>query len=560
MGKKSRKRRRKTPVRKSPSPKVRDIEELDLNKLRATLDEAQKTLLSDRGHEQLTAAVETLAFITQELMSADVTIARLKKLIFGSSSEKTSDVLGSDSDDADSDDADADSGEEEKKKKKGHGRRAASEYTGAEKVDVPHEGLKHKDLCPDCQKGKVYKMIEPAKLVRIRGVSPLDAKVFRLERLRCNLCGEIFTAKAPPGLGEKKYDESAAAIIILLKYGVGMPFNRLQRLGRDLGIPLPASTQWDLVLAASKHFRSVWTELINQAADGDVVYIDDTNAKVLELNEEIRKDLATDPDARTGVFTSGVVSTTGKHKIVIFFTGRRHAGENLRKVLELRETSEKPIVMFDATSRNSVGEFDAIVANCLVHGRRNFVNVTESFPEEVAYVLKQLRGVYATDAKAREDELSPKERLALHQKHSDPLMTELKTWLKEQFEQRLVEPNSPLGKAIKYMNKHWVKLTRFLHVEGAPLDNNLCERVLKRVILHRKNSLHFKSVRGAKVGDIFMSLIHTAEFCDANPFEYLIAIQKHSEAATTAPALWMPWNYLAALEKIAGAEDIIEAE
>jgi transposase len=82
---------------------------------------------------------------------------------------------------------------------------------------------------------------------------------------------------------------------------------------------------------------------------------------------------------------------------------------------------------------------------------------------------------------------------------------------------------------------------------GAPLDNNLCESVLKRVILHRKNSLFYKTANGAHVGDVFMSLIHTAEMCGANPFDYLTAVQRHSEAVAQHPEQWMPWNYTEAL-------------
>ena len=74
--------------------------------------------------------------------------------------------------------------------------------------------------------------------------------------------------------------------------------------------------------------------------------------------------------------------------------------------------------------------------------------------------------------------------------------------------------NSPLGKALNYLTKHWSELTLFLRKSGAPIDNNLCERVLKRAILHRKGSLFYKTVRGAQVGDIYMSLIHTCRLAD----------------------------------------------
>ena len=108
---------------------------------------------------------------------------------------------------------------------------------------------------------------------------------------------------------------------------------------------------------------------------------------------------------------------------------------------------------------------------------------------------------------------------------------------------KLVEPNSSLGKAIRYMLKHWDKLTLFLRQAGAPLDNNLCERVLKRAILHRKNSLFYRSSHGAQVGDMYMSLIHTCELCQVNPFDYLTALHRNPDASAADPDAWLPWNY-----------------
>jgi len=115
--------------------------------------------------------------------------------------------------------------------------------------------------------------------------------------------------------------------------------------------------------------------------------------------------------------------------------------------------------------------------------------------------------------------------------------------MRKKIHEREVEPNSGLGEAIAYMDKHWKKLTLFLTVPGAPLDNNICEAAVKRAILHRKNSLFYRSQKGARVGDLFMSLISTCQYSKANPFEYLTEIQKHAEEARSNPQAWMPWNY-----------------
>jgi transposase len=162
-------------------------------------------------------------------------------------------------------------------------------------------------------------------------------------------------------------------------------------------------------------------------------------------------------------------------------------------------------------------------------------------------VLETLREVYRTDALARERALSAEERLQLHQTESGPRMADLETWLRQQLEDHLVEPNSGLGTAIAHMLKHWAKLTLFLRVPGVPLDNNVCERALKKAILHRKNALFYKSLAGARVGDVFMSLIHTAELNGIAPFDYLVALQRHYEAVALDPSEWLPWTYEATL-------------
>jgi hypothetical protein len=338
--------------------------------------------------------------------------------------------------------------------------------------------------------------------------------------------------------------------VALLKYGSGMPFNRMEGLQANLGIPLPASTQWDIVEAKARRIEPAFEELVRQAADGEVVHNDDTTVKILEMMGDRAKAKAFAEESskrqpeRRGLFTSGIVSTREDRRIALFFSGRQHAGENLKDVLSRRaQTLAAPIQMCDALSRNLPTELKTIVAHCLAHGRRQFVDVAEQFPEECRYVLESLAVVYRNDAMARERNLSPSARRHFHQMNSGPVVEELYVWLGRQLEGRLVEPNSSLGGAISYMLKHWERLMLFLRVPGAPLDNNICERALKRTILHRKNALFYKTGHGAHVGDIFMSLIHTCELCGANPFDYLTELERHANELSSNPQDWMPWNY-----------------
>jgi transposase len=155
--------------------------------------------------------------------------------------------------------------------------------------------------------------------------------------------------------------------------------------------------------------------------------------------------------------------------------------------------------------------------------------------------------VYGVDAEAREHGLTSHQRLELHRQRSAPVMGELHVWVERQFAERRTEPNSGLGKAMTYLLRHWRPLTLFLREAGAPLDNNIVERALKRAVLHRKNALFYRTLNGAAVGDLFMSLIHTCQLCDANSFEYLIELQRHVRELAANPAEWMPWNYRDAL-------------
>lgn len=566
-------KRRQKQKQRQKRKKKQKIVKLDTVELEGILRRAEAEL-DKEDYELLKALVESYVYVTNLVEDKSTTIARLRKLLFGSSSEKIRDVLKTTGDDiettagqetatedgaASTPDSDQEQ-ESETPKREGHGRNGADDYHGAERVPVPHESLKSGDRCPDCQKGKVYEMATPGVLVRIVGQAPVQAKVYERQKLRCNLCGKVFTAEAPEGVGTEKYDATAASMIALLKYGSGLPFNRLERLQGSLGIPLPASTQWDIVNDSAKMIEPVYDELIRQAAQGEVLYNDDTTIKILEfmgkrakqaaLAEGGTKDSAKKKvSKRSGLFTSGIVSTRAGRRIALFFSGRQHAGENLADVLAHRaETLALPIQMCDALARNLPAEFKTLLANCLAHGRRQFVDAVDRFPEECGYVLETLAGVYRNDATAREKELSPQARLQFHQAESSPLMEKLRGWCNRQFEERLVEPNSALGEAISYMLNHWEKLTLFLRKPGAPLDNNICERILKRAILHRKNALFYKTLNGAHVGDMFMSLIHTCQLNDVNPFEYLTELLRHADELPSHPQQWMPWNYREAID------------
>jgi len=511
--------------------------ELDPEKLAAFLKRAEQRL-DPEDFVFLSSLVCAVSNLRDLLQSKSSSIMRLLRMIFGVKTETSRRVLKNGSNET----ANA-----PRPAPRGHGRNGARNYPGARTANVGHDSLKHGDPCPGCERGRVY-LLDPGILMNFFAAAPVQAVLYLLEKLRCNLCGEIFTAPKPPEASEKKYDETVGAMVALSRYGFGVPFHRLEKLQAGCGIPLAASTQWEIVDEDAETLEPVFEHLVREAAQAERIYQDDTTMRVLALNAgKKQEDKA---DERCGTFTTGLVCESEDKKIACFFTGAQHAGENLRDLLRQRLAElSPPIQMCDALSRNMPEDLLTILCNCMSHARRNFVDLVDVFPEECRFVIELLAQVYHHDSLAKKRNLSADERLRFHKEKSGPLMEQLKSWMEAQIEDKRIEPNSGMGKAIQYMLKRWEKFTLFLRVPGAPLDNNICERALKMAIRHRRNSLFYKTERGARVGDLFMSLIHTCNLMGVNAFEYLTALLRNAAELARDPSRWMPWSYKAMLSK-----------
>jgi transposase len=479
------------------------------------------------------ALPELLAVIEQDHM----TLGKLRHVLFGSKTEKAAQVCPPAT-------SAAPGAATVKPKRKGHGRTKAKEYTGARWVQVAHPQLKASASCPLCSQGSVRMQKSKALILRIVGTPPVSATGYAMERLRCDTCGQVFTAPAPPEAGTEKYAPSVGVTVALLRYGSGMPHYRLARLQKSLGVPLPESTQWEVMKPLFEQAQPLFEQLLSEAANSPLIHQDDTTMRILDLRRPGTATATGMDPKRKGTFTSNLLAYVQSRPVALYFTGWQHAGENLGGLLRHRAADlEPPIQMCDALSRNMSLNFETLLAHCLSHARREFVTVAPKFPNECRHVLESLGEVYRVDAQAREQEMSPEQRLAHHQSHSQPVMERLQEWMRGQMDSKQVEPNSGLGQAMAYMLKHWEPLTLFLHKAGAPLDNNRCEQALKMAILHRKNSLSYKTLNGARTGDLFMTLIHTCRLNGINPFEYLLAIATHADAVKLVPQAWLPWNY-----------------
>jgi transposase len=460
---------------KTPQPLEISLEETE--ELLKRIDEKK---LDDKDFGKIKAFIKSFVFIRRLLERQKLSIKKLKDLFWGKT-EKSKNILPlpeteSDNNKAEAEGEDEGSGsgiEDSKKKKvenkkKGHGRNGYSAYVGAEVVNVSHKKLKTGQLCPDCEKGKLYKWNKDGIEIRIKGSAPLKATVYNLEKLRCALCGKIYTAELPEEAGEAKYDAKARSIISLLKYGSGFPYYRLESFQKALGVPVPASTQWDIIYPAFETAVHPYDELVRQAAQGELFHIDDTGVKILEIMKENKKREAVTEDAadwekRKATYTTGIMSKVGDRVIVLYFSGRKNAGENLDEVLRRRAMDlGPPLQMCDALNQNYTKEFATIIINCLSHGRRKFVELLESYPRECRFVIETLAEVYKYDEEARVEKMTPSERLCFHQEKSKPLMDKLEEWFDEQFTQKKIEPNSNLGGVIEYMQKHWQKMTSLI--------------------------------------------------------------------------------------------------
>jgi rRNA maturation protein Nop10 len=530
----------------------------------ALIERLQANTLTGEDRGLLVKLIQLYFWFTFALRETKISLGRLKRALFGEGQRPPPPptaggeaLAGADTSVAATDDATPAAGRAASvedsagvppapappARRPGHGRRGAEAYPGAERVVCRHETLAAGQRCPACGRGTLYPL--PAGVeIRIDGNALLSAVRYELEKLRCSACGEVFTAPAPAGA--EKYSPRAKAVIALGRYYLGLPFYRLEQYQALVGVPVADATQWELAEQVADCAYPVFAQLEELAAQGEVIFQDDTHVRILALLAENRRADATgEALERRGMHTTGLVVRVGERVICLYYSGRAHAGDNLSALLARREAGQDPpIVMSDALAANQRDDDDTLIrCHCLAHGRRQFTDLDEVFPAEADHVIAVLNQVFEHEAVTRDRAMPAAERLAYHQTHSGPLLEGLHEWLEQQFQDRLVEPNSSLGKAFTYLLARWETLTQFLRVEGAPLDSNAVERALKLFIRQRKNSLFYATAHGACVASLLTSLIATCGQAGVNALDYLVALQTHRHAVFQQPAAWLPWNY-----------------
>lgn len=494
--------------------------------------------LSEEKFEIVKMLIHGNAWMAEQLEIGKLTIAKLRKLFQIQGSEKPKNRKPKNDPASANYNANADTGA-----KNGHGRNGADAYTGADIVEVDHPELNPGDICPaEACDGRLYEMSEPGTLVRVTGAPLASAIRYNLQKLRCLICEVIYTAPLPDGVSNKKYDANFVAMLMINKYFMSMPLYRQDRLQNHLGMPLPASTQWDLMVEHKTMLKALYRALQQDAANGRALCYDDTSAKVLD-EIKAKKHAPKGEKNKHTCFTTGIVSMHEEHQVYIYITDNNAGGKSISNILAMRDSNlDLPTIMCDALSANipqDIADNLYILCFCLVHARRQFYELPNGYDDLADNVIGLIGNIYDNEKYAKT--LNCKERLEYHQEKSAPIMHELKLYLEQQKPE--FEPNSVPGKAIEYILKRWTELSQFLRYATAPLDTNVVERALKLVIGLRKSSMFYKSLSSAAFASYAQSVIYSAAQNNINPCEYMAALIDNSKAVIKNPEAWLPWNY-----------------
>lgn len=481
------------------------------------------------------------------LRSKKIGMVRLLKQLFGFKTEKNSQKTSTSTPEVNN------------SHKKRKGRNGREDYTGANKISVDHESLQPGDKCPSCLNG-FLKEDKPSVDYDWKGNTPLTLDIYLLQRLLCPTCKESFIAKSPVKETAKTVDDSqdeikvtrcnknafANSVVACLRFMYGVPHYRLEKIQGSMGIMLPASTQYKMVKQVYISAIHVFERLVFLAAQGNLFFADDTATKILDWLAGHGPPTKVTKTPRKKANTTAIISeSTEGREIVLYLTGSNAAGDNMKMLLKKRGDSyEAPLYMADGLAANDPGEEHVVIKICcLDHGRRKFHELLSIYPRQCQHVLDELALVYKADREAKLQKLSAGDRQKLHAKVSGPVMSRLGNWMQQQLSSTKVEENSELGRAIKYFLTRWTEFTEFLHTPNVPLSNSTAERAIKKIITHRKNSLFYKTAKGAHVGDVIQSLISTCQAEGINCFKYLAWIQENRSNVQAAPDRYLPWKF-----------------
>lgn len=446
-------------------------------------------------------------------------------------------------------------GKPRKKGRHNHGRRGAREFDSPLQRYFGHPSIENAgETCPDCHKGGLYPHY--GQWHRFEGQPLLRVLVVNYEIWRCTLCAQSYPSPIAQdilddGKIRQSFGYSATALIVISKHFLGTPWARQQRLQKMLKLPVSASTLSDRTHEFGEIVSPVYDYLHRLAANAWLFYSDDTGIRILKLKSEVKTQRKTQKETlRTGVHTSVIMAVLeGGVRVALFKSGILHAGEYLDEILKHRDEGiPAPIHMADGSSCNPATVCPTIQAACNSHGRRKVEERQDKYPEHWEIVDKTYHDVYANESLTRE--LTPTARLDFHKENSRPLMDSMFNWMKTELDNKNVEPNSQLGGIFEYFLARKTALLAFTEHEGAPLDNNAVEQLIKLVALIRKNAMFFMSLTGANNADKILTVGATAGMCSVNLYDYFVCLQRYAAQVKQNPENFLPWNYQATVAKL----------
>jgi transposase len=519
-----------------------DIDHEALSALMMRIEEAinHDLALSVDDMKLLLCAITTLCTLQSKMAQDDVTLHKLRKLLgMVKQSERRQPAQQSSTSIASN----------QRNKKQPKIPRQRKQLKPPKIVHHPLQDHHKGELCTGCQRGKLYKF-EPATLLRITGHARYEATRHIVEQLRCNACQLIYKASLPASVLEdgdanQKYGYSARTLMVIDKFYTGTPYHHQSNLADIFGCAISASTIFDQCEQVANVLTPVFHELQRQAANARRFLLDDTHNRILAQQPELREKPNGTKQIRTGIYTSGLIAAgINGYDIILFNTSLGHAGEHLNAILLKRDAGlPPPLIMSDALSSNTVTKVIVKSCYCNAHARRQFYDLEKLYPNEIKWLLDQYGLIWQHDAFTKNENMGDLQRLSYHQTYSLPVMKSIYDWAQVRQASPAFEEYSALGKAINYFLKHYEKLIMFCIEEGALLDNNRMEEKLKIVIRGRKSSHFYKTVTGADVANILISLIATADQAQENIYDYLQALQKNQTSVKANPAYWLPWSY-----------------
>lgn len=443
------------------------------------------------------------------------------------------------------------------KKRKGHGRNGASAYRAAEHFHYRLPASVIGSLCDACKRGNMTHYREKI-IVRIKGQPLFGAEKHHYEQGRCRSCGRVVRAEGPAyvheGFGTDyiRYDWSACAFLLVMHYSSSSPFKRLDSLHEGWGVPMSDANQWELADQGDDALLPLYRAIENHAIQTSTNFrIDDTQSVVISLRKQIAAEIAalralgeSTKNVRTGINATGSYWETPEGTVVLYCTGRHHAGEIVDQVMRRRlASSPKLVKCTDGASKNFDHEHaDKLVeSTCNAHAFLKFRDIKDKYPTEYAEAGRVYNAVFDNDDKAKALGLNCVERMLYHRQHSKPLMLDLKATCGERLKSKLVEPNSPLWEPVTFVINQWERLVRFCEVPGVPLDTNLVEQALIMPVRYLAGSFNFKTENGAVVGDHSMSIIATARANEVEPVAYITDCLRNHEHLAKRPEYYLPW-------------------